>query len=198
MRPKNIAKEEAIKRIALEIIAEEGLENLSMQKLAKEAGISPRTIYLKYANKEDLLIRLFIEEVLAAYEAAVLKGFDAEMDFAAGVGIIWKNGFDYLTQNRTSFALIQHGKASPLLNKAYQANNIRQGQFFAPVHRFLERHTAAGAIRALPFEVQRALLFAPLMDLVNEYFDHLERPEQIITPSVMRECCAAAVRGMMV
>jgi len=72
MRPKNLEKEEAIRTIALQIIAEEGLENLTMQKLAKAANISPRTIYIKYADKEDLLIKLFIEEVLGAYEKAVL------------------------------------------------------------------------------------------------------------------------------
>lgn len=48
MRPKNLEKEQAIRTIALKIISKEGLENLSMQKLAKEARISPRTIYIKY------------------------------------------------------------------------------------------------------------------------------------------------------
>ena len=38
MRPKNLEKEQAIRTIALDIIANEGLENLSMQKLAKATG----------------------------------------------------------------------------------------------------------------------------------------------------------------
>ncbi|WP_325637771.1 TetR/AcrR family transcriptional regulator, partial [Chitinophaga sp.] len=50
MRPKNLEKEEAIRTIALQIIAGEGLENLTMQKLAKAANISPRTIYIKYKD----------------------------------------------------------------------------------------------------------------------------------------------------
>ncbi len=41
MRPKNTEKEEAIRNIALQLIAEQGLENLSMQQLAKAANISP-------------------------------------------------------------------------------------------------------------------------------------------------------------
>ena len=85
MRPKNIAKEDAIRQKALEIIEQEGLENLSMQKLAKAANISPRTIYIKYADKEDLLVKLFIDEVLAGYEKAVLDGFTADMPFAEGI-----------------------------------------------------------------------------------------------------------------
>lgn len=197
MRPKSIEKEEAIRKIALQIIAEEGLENLSMQKLAKAANISPRTIYIKYENKEDLLIRLFIEEVLANYEKAVLDGFSAEMDFASGVRMIWWNTFAYLSANREAFALIRYGQSSPLLNKAYQKANIREGQFFVPVHDFLDCHMKAGLIPAFPIDVHRALLFSPLFDLVNEYFDHASRPQQIITGAVLDECCNVVIKGLL-
>ncbi|MDB5145989.1 MAG: TetR family transcriptional regulator [Mucilaginibacter sp.] len=197
MRPKNLEKEQAIRTIALDIIANEGLENLSMQKLAKAANVSPRTIYIKYEDKDDLLIKLFITEVLGAYEAAVLKDFDAEVDFETGVKKLWHNGFQYLKNNRTHFALILYGKSSPLLNKAYQKQNIRQGQFFAPIQQFMAAKVKAGIILDLPFDVQRALLFSPLLDLVNEFFDHADRPVQIITNEVMTTCCDVVIKGMM-
>jgi TetR/AcrR family transcriptional repressor of multidrug resistance operon len=95
MRPKNLVKEEAIRTIALQIIVEQGIENLSMQKLASAAGISRRTIYIKYENKEDLLIKLFIEEVLEAYEKAVIQDFDPEMEFSTGVKKPWQNSSKY-------------------------------------------------------------------------------------------------------
>jgi TetR/AcrR family transcriptional repressor of multidrug resistance operon len=197
MRPKNLEKEQAIRTIALQIIAEEGLENLSMQKLAKVAGISPRTIYIKYENKEDLLIKLFIEEVLEAYEKAVLENFKADMDFDEGVKKIWTNTFRYLIHNRHSFALIQYGKSSPLLNRVYQKANIQQGHFFKPVYQFLEQHMATGLIRNFPHDVHRAMLFSPLHDLVNEYFDYQERPQQIITEDLILECCETVIKGIL-
>jgi len=197
MRPKNIVKEESIRSIALQIISEEGLENLSMQKLAQAARISPRTIYLKYENKEDLLIKLFIDEVLSAYEKAILQGFDEEVEFAEGVRKLWQNGFRYLKNNRYAFSLLQYGKTTPLLNKAYAARNILQGQFFAPIHNFLKRQVKKGTIKNLPFEVLRALLFAPLLDLVNEYFEHTDRPKQIITDKVLRDSCEAVIAGLL-
>jgi TetR/AcrR family transcriptional repressor of multidrug resistance operon len=197
MRPKNLEKEEAIRAIALQIIADEGLENLSMQKLAKAANISPRTIYIKYENKEDLLVKLFIEEVLVAYEKAVLENFNPDMDFAAGMKRLWLNAFTYLKNNRHAFTLMQYGKSSPMLNKAYQQKNIKQGDFFAPVVRFVELQVAAGVISDFPFDVHRALLFSPLVDLVNEYFDYRERPKQIITEEVILACCDVLIKGMM-
>jgi TetR/AcrR family transcriptional regulator, multidrug resistance operon repressor len=183
--------------VALRIIAEEGLENLSMQKLAKAAGISPRTIYLKYADKEDLLIKLFVEEVLGAYEAALLVHFDELMEFASGVQLLWLNAFHFFKANRPYFILMQYGKSSPLLNRAFQEKNIRQGQFFAPVHRFLKLHAANGLIKAAPIEVHRALLFAPLLDLVNEYFEYRDRAKQIITEKLVRECCETVIKGIL-
>lgn len=197
MRPKNLEKEEAIRTIALQIIAEEGLENLSMQKLAKAANVSPRTIYIKYENKEDLLITLFIEDVLGAYEKAVLENFNPDVDFAQGVKKIWLNTFHYLKVNRNAFALLQYGKSSPLLNKAFQKANIKQGHFFAPIHDFLQLNVAKDIIRDFPHDVHRALLFSPLLDLVNEYFDYKERPEQIITEKIILECCEAVIKGML-
>ncbi len=196
MRPKNLEKEEAIRRLALHIIATEGLENLSMQKLAKAAGISPRTIYIKYKDKDDLLITLYVKDVLAAYEKAVLVDFDETMELATGIKTLWRNGFHYMINNRPAFALMQYGKSSPLLNKAYQQENIQQGQFFAPIIRFLQNQVKAGIIRDLPHDVHRALLFSPLIDLVNEYFDHLERPQQIITDIVLAEACEAVIQGI--
>ncbi|WP_367867558.1 TetR/AcrR family transcriptional regulator [Pedobacter sp. WC2423] len=197
MRPKNLEKEEAIRTIALQMIAEEGLENLSMQKLAKAANVSPRTIYIKYENKEDLLITLFIEDVLGAYEKAVLADFNPEADFAQGVKKIWLNTFNYLKENRNSFILLQYGKSSPLLNKAFQKQNIEQGHFFAPILHFLQFNVSKDIIRDFPHDIHRAMLFSPLLELVNEYFDYQQRPEQIITEKIIVECCEAVIKGML-
>ncbi len=197
MRPKNLEKEQAIRSAALQIIQEEGLENLSMQKLAKVANISPRTIYIKYRDKDDLLIKLFIDEVLGAYEAAVLENFDEKMAFEEGVKTIWLNTFHYLKNNRQAFALMQYGKSSPLLNKGFHERNINEGDFFAPIHRFLQLHIKKGSIRNFPHAVLRALLFAPVFELVKEYFDHKERPVQIITEKVIVKCSEAVVKGML-
>jgi len=197
MRPKNLAKEEAIKSIALQIISEEGLENLSMQKLAKAANISPRTIYIKYENKEDLLIKLFIEEVLGNYEKAILENFDPKMAFADGMKRLWLNTFHYLKNNKPAFSLIRYGKSSPLLNKAFQEKNIQQGAFFAPIHTFLKTNAQSGLIADLPQDVHSALLFSPIQDLVAEYFDHLDRPVQIITEEVILTSCEIVIKGIL-
>lgn len=197
MRVRNLDKEAAIKSVALQMIADEGLENLSMQRLAKAANISPRTIYLKYENKEDLLIKLFIEEVMGAYEAHALTNFRADMPFEEGTRLLWSNIFQYLTTHRHAFVLLQYGKSSPLLNKAFKERNIQEGDYFAPVHQFLEQHMRKHVIRKLPVAIYRTLLFAPLLEFVGEYFDHLDRPKQIITRKVLSQCLDMLIAGIL-
>ncbi len=197
MRPRNLIKEEAIRTVALQIIAEEGLENLSMQKLAKAAGVSPRTIYIKYDNKEDFLVKLYINEVLESYEKAVLLNFNEELDFVKGVKMIWLNSFHYLINNQNHFALMLYGRSSPLLNQAFRTAGIKQGDFFEPIHRFIDRNIQAGVIVDLPFAAHRVLLTSSLLDLVNEYFEHLNTDRQPITETILFECCEIIIKGLL-
>ena len=92
---------------------------------------------------------------------------------------------------------MQYGKTSPLLNKAYQAKGIKEGDFFSPILRFLEINVAAGRIKNFPQEVQRALLFAPVIELVGEYFDYQDRPQQIITEELLLACCEVVTKGIL-
>lgn len=193
MRPKNLEKEASIRQKALAIISEEGLENLSMQKLAKAAGVSPRTIYIKYKDKEDFLIKLFIDEVLGAYEAASLQGFSEEMSFAEGLQCIWINAWNYFLAHREAFALMQYGRSSPLLNQAYRERNIQEGMYFGLVHQWVAALTGKGVIRDMPMPAFRALTFAPLLDLIQEHFEH----PAVITEDLFRTCCQTLIKGIL-
>ena len=53
----------AILDAARELFAQEGVAGLSMRRLAEKIGYTPRTIYLYFADKDDLLSELIEEEV---------------------------------------------------------------------------------------------------------------------------------------
>jgi len=60
-------KEKDIKQIildqAIEIYIKDGLDSLSMRKVAKMAGITPGAIYWHYPNKEALVAEIFLDGV---------------------------------------------------------------------------------------------------------------------------------------
>jgi AcrR family transcriptional regulator len=53
----------AILDAARELFVHDGVDGLSMRRLAEKIGYTPRTIYLYFADKEDLLSELIEEEV---------------------------------------------------------------------------------------------------------------------------------------
>ncbi|HXO77347.1 MAG TPA: helix-turn-helix domain-containing protein, partial [Puia sp.] len=63
MRVRDESKVEAIYQQALKMIVEEGFDGLSMQKLARAAGVSPATIYIYFKDRDDLLLQLHQLEV---------------------------------------------------------------------------------------------------------------------------------------
>ena len=96
MRVRDLKKEEAIRNKALELIAREGFDGLSMHKLARAAGVSPATIYIYYKNREHLLNMLYNHAQLKFTEIS-LKNFDPELSLEKGLWLQWKNRLKFIT-----------------------------------------------------------------------------------------------------
>ncbi len=55
-RPRDPERDEALRQAALEVLAEEGYDRLTMELVAHRAGASKATIYRRWASKVDLVI----------------------------------------------------------------------------------------------------------------------------------------------
>ena len=62
MRTRDYEKQQRIKEAMVRLILREGINGASVSKIAREAGVSPATIYIYYTSKEDLLQRTDLEE----------------------------------------------------------------------------------------------------------------------------------------
>lgn len=76
MRTKDEKKISAIKTAVIDLCQKDGFTNLTTAKVAKEAGVSPATIYLYYADKTDLLSRLY-EEVKRSLHQGLTQQIEA-------------------------------------------------------------------------------------------------------------------------
>src|SRR6056297_109089 len=70
---KNEYIREEIFSIAKEIVSKEGIDNLSIRKIAKKIGYSPRNIYQYYENKDAI-----IEEILKEGYIKLIKSISIE------------------------------------------------------------------------------------------------------------------------
>ncbi|MBS1660741.1 MAG: TetR/AcrR family transcriptional regulator [Bacteroidetes bacterium] len=163
MRVRDESKIEALFEHAIKMIVKEGFDGLSMQKLAKAAGVSPATIYIYFKDRDDLLVQLYRSET-DKYFDFVLKGFDPEMDFATGLSVQWKNRAAYMIEFPDKAHFMEHFSFTPLHAKASRGKDMR---FAEVMHRFVNKAIASGELVRMPVEVYWSVAFAPLFNLVR-------------------------------
>jgi TetR/AcrR family transcriptional regulator, multidrug resistance operon repressor len=96
MRTRNSAKEEMVRREAIEMLVRDGFQGFSMNKLAQASGISVATLYIYYRDKDDLIKKIGTD-IGRKFMEKTLQGFDSKMRFAEGLKKQW--------ENRAAFAL---------------------------------------------------------------------------------------------
>ncbi len=162
MRARDENKERTIKLEAISMIVKEGFDGLSMQKLARAAGISPSTIYIYFESREDLLNKLYLE-VDEAFTAASLKNFDPAMPFREGLWLQWKNRYKHIVQNPLQFHFAEQFRNSPLI----QLSTIKTNPFRKAMQAFGENAMKKGELIRLSPEVFWSLAYGPFYTLVK-------------------------------
>ncbi|EDM37689.1 transcriptional regulator [Pedobacter sp. BAL39] len=163
MRVRDIDKVQLVKEKAIELIVRDGLEGFSMNKLAKACQISVGTLYIYYKDRDDLIVNVTIEE-MRAMEEVIVKDFDPEMSFEAGLRTQWKNRFRYVMEKPHMNLFFDQLRSS-----SYQQEVLseRMTEFKASMSRFMQNAVARGEIEPLSFEIYWSLAFAPLYNLLR-------------------------------
>lgn len=163
MRTRNEHKELAIRQKALEMAVKDGFDGLSMQKLAKAAGVSPATIYIYFKDRDDLILQLWLDEVKKMVDAT-LEGFDPSMHFEEGLKVQWLNRAKFCMQNPTSMHFLEQIKFSP-----YHESFMKKmdNTFLKAMGEFVHNAIARKEVVKLPIEVYWSVAFAPLYQLVK-------------------------------
>ena len=163
MRYRDEHKESLVKEKAIELIVKEGLDGFSMQKLAKQAKVSPATLYIYYKDKEDLLIQLGQEEA-ARLTTAILKNFDSDMRFEEGMRIQWRNRADYWLENPIKASFLEQLKHSPLRSRIFETLNM---EFVDSMSKFVHNAIANKELTPMSREVFWSIAYAPLYNLIR-------------------------------
>jgi AcrR family transcriptional regulator len=103
MRLRDNNKEDIVKQKAIEMLVNQGIEGFGMNRLAKESGVSVATLYIYYADKEDLIKKIAIE-IGRNFFSAMLKDFSPEMPFVQGLRQQWENRARFMMENMNEVA----------------------------------------------------------------------------------------------
>jgi AcrR family transcriptional regulator len=163
MRARDELKENAIREEAMKMIVREGLDGLSMQKLAKAANVSPATIYIYYKDREDLIIQLSILESQRMLKAT-LKNFHSGLSFADGLKLQWKNRLSYWMEDPVAAQFLEQVRHSQYSEKVFKM--VKQ-EFSLAMRDFVHGAIKRKELVKLPVEVYWAVAYAPLYSLIK-------------------------------
>ena len=162
MRTRDESKEEAIREKAIEIIVKEGFDGLSMQKLAKAAGVSPATIYIYHKNREDLLNSLY-NMVNEKFAEVALQEFSPEHSLEEGLWRQWKNRMKFILQYPLYFQFFEQFRNSPLVHH----KDIKNGKFKESMKSFVINAVKRGEMAKMEPEQFWSLAYGSYYSLVK-------------------------------
>lgn len=98
MRTRDSNKEKIVKQKAIELLVEKGIEGFSMNRLAKESGISVATLYIYYTDKDDLIQKIGTE-IGQTFFNEMVQDFSPIMPFKEGLRKQWENRARFVLKN---------------------------------------------------------------------------------------------------
>jgi AcrR family transcriptional regulator len=122
MRKKDDEKQRNIKEAVIKLILEEGFHGTSMSKIAKEAGVSPATVYIYYENKEVMLqdiYREYSEGIFSYLLCKIHKGMDGEQLIERLI----RSYYNYINENEEVFNFVEQFSSCPSLASQCEAMN---------------------------------------------------------------------------
>lgn len=164
MRVKDEQKQRAILEATIKLVNEIGFAASSVAKIAKEAGVSPATIYIYYENKEDLLISTYVhikEEMARAW----LQNFDESLPIRDILKQVWKNMFAFAARHPQYFQYAEQFANSPLVERVEKS---KLDKAFEPLFRVVQKGIEQKIIKDVKKELLAAFLFYPVYTLANK------------------------------
>ncbi|MFF4216310.1 TetR/AcrR family transcriptional regulator [Streptomyces nondiastaticus] len=173
-RPRNAAVGTAVIETVLRLL-EEGvpLGELSMERIAREAGVGKATVYRRWAGKEALMLDVMRS---LEHDAPELAGESVRDDLVTLLETLRRRGLAKRSSAvlRTVLAQI---KAHPELWREYHEKVVRVRR--EAVHAVLRRGAATGELRAdLDVELMGDLIVSPMLSRAM-FHDRAELPEDL-------------------
>ena len=166
MRIRDKKKYSAIVKTSIRLINKLGFSGISMAKIAKEAKVSPATIYIYFENKEDLFTKIYID-IRKKMSQAALQGLDDSKSIEDQFKLIWHN---YLTYALAHIDFIIYREN---FEQTSMMNNIQQEDFelFTYITNLFQRGIKEKYIKKMSPPLLVSFAFMPITTLLKFHFE---------------------------
>ncbi len=163
MRPKDENKQDALIEATIKLVNQIGFVSTSVSKIAKEANVSPATIYIYYKNKEDLLTSTYID-IKHKISEAILKDFDPNLPIRDTMKKLWFNTFGYISRHPDYFQFSEQFSYSPYSDLV---DKSKVEKFFEPMMNIIKKGIEQKILKDISFDILTVFIFYPVMLLAN-------------------------------
>lgn len=155
MRTRDIDKQQRIKEATVRLILREGIDGASVSKIAREAGVSPATIYVYYDSKEDMLAEVFREYSRLSYQY-LSRRLRSDMGGGELIAAIVEGIFDFSLEHEEIFSFVEQCSRCPTLSE-----QVCEEECFCDVLTLLHGYQERGILKRYSDWSMGAVLFAP-------------------------------------
>jgi AcrR family transcriptional regulator len=166
MRPKDQTKYNAIINTSLELVKELGFTGISISKIAKQANISPATIYIHFRNREDLFTKLYTK-IRTDMSNGALEGIHEDMDTEQVFKSIWIHSFSYNLSHPDYLIYREKFEQTPMMENI----NHENFELYNSVRNLFQRGIKEQIIKDLPIPLLTSFAFFPIITLLNFHFE---------------------------
>ncbi len=156
MRVRDQDKQQRIKEAMVHLILREGIDGTSISKIAKEACVSPATIYVYYDSKEEMLSEVFREYSRRPYQY-LMRRVQPDMDGKELIETIVRGCYAFSQEHEEVFSFVEQCSRCPTL-----AESVSEEECSCDILDLIHRYQARGEIRSCSDWNIGAMLFAPV------------------------------------
>lgn len=160
------ARPQELLAAAVDIFVERGFSSTRLEDVARRAGVSKGTLYLYYANKEDLfkaVVRQTILPMLGEAESSVAEFEGHSADLLRSIILSWWHRVGATKASGISKLILAEADNFPDLARFYQQEVMSRGMRM--ISSMLERGVARGEFRAIDIAQTSQVLIAPMLML---------------------------------
>lgn len=169
---------------AVSLVAEVGLENFSMAKVAMKAGTSERLVYNHFKTKEAFLFTCFSEvnrELAAQFNGSTLhewQNADSTVDFIRG---LWMRFFNYLVKAGNRSIFFFEYRNSTHYGEVMENDAAAQNSYFSD---FVQMYRALDELYHITDKVDEDCLWTYVLDATGVFSRRIIKGEMQDTEAV--------------
>ena len=161
-RTRDQAKYDSIVKASIKLTNELGFDGISIAKIAKDAKVSPATIYIYFENKEDLFTKLY-SDIRGKMSRGALEGLDEGMTIEEMFKSIWHHAFSFNLKHPEYLAYREQFERTTMMRNV----RVEGFELFQTVDRLLKQGINDKTIKDLPLPILTAFSYAPIITLLN-------------------------------